>query len=149
MFVSVFFIIYDFSEKFIYRINLEIVVHSRNFSMFTHKPSPIICSRKQFQILLLFHKQQIRYDISWESSAGRRLSWNIIPYFFWKFEKMSQNLSAAVVIGAYWVNPYSATIFLSRIWGLLNTSAVYVYYPPHTTFIMEAIETTAYVLLEK
>ena len=67
----------------------------------TLKVPPIICSRLQFKVLPLFQKWQIRYGISWESSAGRRISWNIIPYFCWKLEKMSQNLSsAAVVIGA-------------------------------------------------
>ena len=41
------------------------------------------------------------HDISCESSAGRRFSRYIIPYFFRKLRKMSQNLSsAAVVIGA-------------------------------------------------
>ena len=40
-----------------------------------------------------------------DSSAGRQFSCNIIPYFFPKLEKMSQNLSsAAVVIGALRVN---------------------------------------------
>ena len=47
----------------------------------TLKAPPIICSRRQFLILPLFQKQQIRHDISWKSSAGRRFSWNIIPYF--------------------------------------------------------------------
>ena len=37
---------------------------------------------------------QIRHDISWESSAGRWISWNIIPYFFWKLEK---NVAKCVV----------------------------------------------------
>ena len=77
------------------------------FSVFlwlTHKARPIICSRQQFQILLLL----IRHEwYSWESSAGRRFSWNIIPYFFRKLGKMSQNLlSAAVVIGALRVNKH-------------------------------------------
>ena len=40
-----------------------------------------------------------------KSSAGRRFSRNIIPYFFQKLGKMSQNLSStAVVIGALRVN---------------------------------------------
>ena len=65
------------------------------------KAPPIICSRGQFQILLLSQKYQIRHDISWESSASRWFSWNIISYFFWKSDKMLQNLSSAsVVIGA-------------------------------------------------
>ena len=40
----------------------------------TLKAPPIICSRRQFQILLLFEKSQIRHDIARESSAGRRFS---------------------------------------------------------------------------
>ena len=51
------------------------------------KAPPIICRRRQFQILPLFQKYQIRHDISWESYAGRRFSWNIIPYFFSKIGK--------------------------------------------------------------
>ena len=71
----------------------------------THKAPPTICSRWQFLILLLFQKYQIRDDISWELSAGRRFSWNITPYFCRKLGKMLQNLSsAAVVIGALWVH---------------------------------------------
>ena len=76
------------------------------FSEYTHllltlKTPPIICSRRQLQILPLFQKWQIRHDISWESSAGRRFSCNIIPHFFRKLGKMSQNLSSAAgVIGA-------------------------------------------------
>ena len=69
----------------------------------TLKAPPIICSRRQFQILLLFQKKNKAWyfmRIVW-LSAGRRFSWNIIPYFFQKLEKMLQNLSsAAVVIGA-------------------------------------------------
>ena len=30
----------------------------------------------------------LRHDISWELSAGRRFSCNIIPYFFWKFGRI-------------------------------------------------------------
>ena len=64
----------------------------------TLKAPPIICCRRQFQILPLFQKQQTRNDISWESSAGRRFSWNIVPYFFQKLGKISQNLSPAVIV---------------------------------------------------
>ena len=75
--------------------------HSFKISYLTLKAPPIICSRRQLQILLLFQKYQIRHDISWESSASRRFSCNIIPYFCRKMGMMSQNLSsAAVVIGA-------------------------------------------------
>ena len=77
----------------------------------TLKAPPIICSRRQFKNLLLFQKLQIRHDISWESSAGRRFSCNIIPYFCQKWGKMSQNLSsAAVVIGALRVNAFHANV---------------------------------------
>ena len=64
----------------------------------TPKGPPIICSRRQFQILLFFQKKQIRHDISLESSAGRRFSRSIIPYFFRKLGKMLQNLSSAAVV---------------------------------------------------
>ena len=46
----------------------------------TLKAPTIICCRRQLQI---------RHDISWELSAGRQFSWNIIPYFFHILEKMS------------------------------------------------------------
>ena len=68
--------------------------------LLTHKAPPIICSRRQFQILLLlknnkkgmiFYENRLPTDDSHEKSF----------LFFRKFEKMSQNLSsAAVVIGA-------------------------------------------------
>ena len=65
----------------------------------TNKAPPIICSRRKFQICCFFINNKIRHDISWEWTAGRQFSWNIIPYFL-KLGKMSQNLlSAAVVIG--------------------------------------------------
>ena len=40
----------------------------------------IIRSRRQIKILQ-YQKEQIRHDISCDSSAGRRFSWNIIPFF--------------------------------------------------------------------
>ena len=56
------------------------------------------------------NEKQIRHDSSWELSAGRQISWNIIPYFFRKLGKMSQNLSsAAVVIEALRVNALPAS----------------------------------------
>ena len=71
-----------------------------HFKELTHKAPPIICNRRQFQILLLFQKKQIRDDISRESSAGRRFSRNITPYFCRILGKMLHSLScAAVVIG--------------------------------------------------
>ena len=73
-------------------------------------PPSIICSRRQFQILLLFSKI-MRQDISWELSAGRQFSWNIIPYFFRKLGKMS---SAEVVIGALRVNLISAEYWICK-----------------------------------
>ena len=70
----------------------------------THKAPPIICSRRPFQILLLFQKQQKRHDISRESSAGRRFSCNIIPYFCRKLGKMSQVLIGALRVKAFKLN---------------------------------------------
>ena len=50
--------------------------------------------------IVVVHFFFVRY-ISRESSAGRRFSCNIKPYFCRKLGKMTQNLSsAAVVIGA-------------------------------------------------
>ena len=47
-------------------------------------------------------------------SAGRRFSRNIIPYFFRKLRKMSQNLSsAAVVIGALKVKGLDGGLMVS------------------------------------
>ena len=41
-----------------------------------------------------------------ENRHGKRFSWNIIPYFFQKLGKMTQNMSsAAAVIGALSINP--------------------------------------------
>ena len=44
----------------LYRVNFAFCI----FQILTHKAPPIICSRRQFQILLLFQKLQIRDDIS-------------------------------------------------------------------------------------
>ena len=64
----------------------------------TLKAPPIICSRRQLKILpFFFQKQQIRHDISCESSAGRRFSRNVIPYFCRTLGKMPKNLSSAAV----------------------------------------------------
>ena len=50
---------------------------------------------------MIFHENRLLADDSHESSAGRRFSCNIMPYFCQKLGKMLQNLSsAAVVIGA-------------------------------------------------
>ena len=66
--------------------------HKNIPSILTHKAPPIICSRRQLQILPLFQKIT-------------NVSCNIIPYSCRKLGKMSQNLSpAAVVIGALRVN---------------------------------------------
>ena len=51
----------------------------------THKVPPIICSRWQFQILLIFQKEQIRHDISWESSQTILMKYHIL--FFSKTKK--------------------------------------------------------------
>ena len=58
---------------------------------------------------MIFHENRLLAD---DSHAGRRFSWNIIPYFCRKLGKMTQNLlSAAVVIGALRIN--SLLLFVS------------------------------------
>ena len=60
------------------------------------KASPIICSRWQFQILLLFQKYQIMRIV-----CLQKILMKYHTLFFWKLGKMSKKLSsAAVVIGA-------------------------------------------------
>ena len=89
--------------------------------LLTLKAPPIICSRWQFQILTPFRKKQIRHDISWELSAGRRFSWNIIPYYFGKLGKMSQNLSsAAVVVCALRVNRLTEDCPVIGFWCIFS-----------------------------
>ena len=44
----------------------RIITHSAG-KMLHLKALPIICSRRQFQILPLFQKLQIRLDISWQT----------------------------------------------------------------------------------
>ena len=52
---------------------------------------------------LLKFSKKIRYDISWESSAGRRFSWIIISYwYFWK-SGIIWNCRLLQIIGALWV----------------------------------------------
>ena len=61
------------------------------------KALPIICSRQQFQIVLLFKNNQ--YGMIF---PGRGFSCYIKSYFYQKLGKMAKNLSsAAVVIGAF------------------------------------------------
>ena len=49
----------------------------------TLKAPPIMLRRRKLKkIPLFFQKQQLRHDISRESSAGRRFSCNIMSYFF-------------------------------------------------------------------
>ena len=43
---------------------------------------------------------RIRYDITWESSASRRFSWNIMPY--WLFLKKRQNLKLSSAANYRW-----------------------------------------------
>ena len=39
--------------------------------------------------------EKIRYDISWESSASRRFSWNTMPYLLFLKKRQNLNLSPA------------------------------------------------------
>ena len=41
-------------------------------------------------------QKKIRYDNSWESSASRRFSWNIIPYLLFLKKQLNSKLSSAV-----------------------------------------------------
>ena len=83
------------------RLTLSVSVFCWYFcKQLTHKPTYNL-QQTAISNFAAFSKITIRHDISWESSAGRQFSWNIIPYFFRKLGKMLQNLSsAAVVIGA-------------------------------------------------
>ena len=60
---------------------------------------------------MIFHENPLLAD---DSHAGRRFSWNIIPYFCRKLGKMMQNLlSAAVVIGSLRINSLLLLMFVS------------------------------------
>ena len=94
--------------------------------LLTRKAPPTMCNRRQFQILPLFSKLTNKDDISWESSAGRRFSWNIIPYFFRKFGKMLQNLtSAAVMIGVLRVNNVEILVLFQAFTVHLHTFLIW------------------------
>ena len=56
------------------------------------------CSRRQ----ILRHLSQLWYDISWESSASRGFSWNIMPYML--FLKKRQNLKLSSGGSLYWID---------------------------------------------
>ena len=51
-------------EKIFEDTNVSLSSFRIPVSVLTLKAPPIICSRRQFQILLLFQKYQIRHDIS-------------------------------------------------------------------------------------
>ena len=58
------------------------------------------CSRWQILQHLSEFSKKIRHDISWESSASRRFSWNIMPYLL--FLKMQQNLKLTSAANYRW-----------------------------------------------
>ena len=66
------------------------------------------CSRQQILLHLSKFSKEIRYDISWESSASRRLSWNIMPYLL--FLKKRQNLKLSSAASYRWVYGLSFTV---------------------------------------
>ena len=52
-------------------------------------------------------KKKNKYNISWESSASRRFSWNIMPYLlFLKIGKTWNCCLLQIIGGALWVNLY-------------------------------------------
>ena len=59
-------------------------------SYLTLKAPPIIRSRRQILRHLSQFSTKIRCDITWESSASRRFSWNLMPYLL--FLKKRQNI---------------------------------------------------------
>ena len=64
---------------------------------------------KFFDIFPNFWKK-IRYDISWELSASRQFSWNIMPYLLILKKQQNLKLSFAAncrwrFIALYWFNP--------------------------------------------
>ena len=53
------------------------------------------CSRRQIWRHFSQFSTNIRYDITWESSASRRFSWNIIPYWLFMKKRQILKLSSA------------------------------------------------------
>ena len=67
----------------------------------------------------------IRQDISRESSAGKRSSCNIIPYFSRILRKMSQNVSSdAFVIGALSLIPVTSRVVVDHFYRGMNRELV-------------------------
>ena len=82
--------------------NQKLQVHSRilNLSMLTlYKAPPTNCSRRQFQILLLFQKYKIMFDISQESSV----CWQtiLLIYHTLFFSKIGKNVHISKAIVCY------------------------------------------------
>ena len=72
------------------------------------------CSRRQILRHLSSFSKEIRNYISWESSASRRFSWNIMPYLlFLKRGKIWNCCLLQIVGGALWVK-FLHHIFLSH-----------------------------------
>ena len=70
----------------------------------------------------IFNKK--RYDITWESSASRRFSWNILPYLL--FLKKRQNFllsSAAKYRWRFKGLRFKILLYVWSLWSLLSTSA--------------------------
>ena len=75
------------------------------YSSLTLKERLTIAADDKFWDIFPNFRKKIRYEISWELSASRQFSWNIMPYML--FLKKRQNLKICrllqIIGGALWV----------------------------------------------
>ena len=98
--------------------HLHHTLHFQTAQATNLKAPPILCSRRQFQILPLFQKLQIKHDISWESTAGRGFSWNIIAIFFSKPWKMIICRLLQSWLALKGLRAFAFIVWFMRFWNL-------------------------------
>ena len=82
------------------RTSNKVTILSSKTQTLTLKAPIHNCSRRQILRHLSQFSTKIRYDITWESSASRRFSWNIMPYLL--FLKKRQNLQLSSAANYRW-----------------------------------------------
>ena len=82
------------------KFELSITIEGNWGLLLTLKAPITIAADDKFCDIFSNFRKRIRYDISWESSASRRFSWNIIPYLL--FLKEWQNLKLSSVANYRW-----------------------------------------------
>ena len=97
--------VYNSSDHYTYETDFIVVRKTSTFlySVFVihlilKAPITTAADNKFYDIFLNF--RQIRYGISWESSASRGFSWNIMPYSL--FLKKQQNLKSSSAANCRW-----------------------------------------------